>query len=132
MVPQEKTLLRHGQPPSIDRPNISSTFSIFRFSDIWASQYATKSCSSTSLSDVSISGRAGNTLDGLLKSKCSLHLATFRVRTLNKTEQQDALAMTFETFKVFCLQNTHTNLTPMITLPSPDVTSSSSHYSHVQ
>lgn len=55
----------------------------FRPSNRRTIQDAKKNCDKTNLSDVNISG---NSLDKLLNSKCSLHLAAFIVRNHSEME----------------------------------------------
>lgn len=70
----------------------------FRPSNEKTKQDATNNCSSTDVSDVCFSGKAGNTLDAL--PKCLLHLAAFNVRAVNQEEQKDAIAGAHEPFHI--------------------------------
>lgn len=93
------------QSRSIGRPNACTSIHTDNFSSLLtldksATQEATKNCDSMNLSDGSISSRARNGSDALLKHKGSLYLATFNVGTLNPTGQKAVLARILETFKV--------------------------------
>lgn len=66
----------------------------FNFSDVGTTQCAMKNCGLIDVSDGSVNWKERNTLQPVLRSKCSLHLAAFNIWTLNQIGQQAALTRT--------------------------------------
>lgn len=104
-VPKEKPFWRCEQPKCIDRTNVSNnlfTENLFnlRSSEVETMQDVAENCGSMDPSDGNISGRGRNSLNTLLKPKCSFHLVDFNACRNNQTEQQAAPANTFETVKI--------------------------------
>lgn len=95
------------------------------FSDIRSRQDAMKNWGSADLSIVNLGAIAESNLDAIPRRKYLPHLVALTVGRLSQIQRQATPVRTLELFKCFVSETSTQDLNSIITLPSPDATSSS-------